>query len=148
MNCTTLLTQSHPRLSLRKFARLGCLALVAALLPLWTGCVSTQQTESWLSQSGFKAYAADNAKRQQALNSLPADKVSQVTRDGKIYYVFPDKKRQTLFVGNAANFAAYKNLVAAKIAETQAQSTLDLNNPGFVASENFTDGWPDGWFIP
>lgn len=148
MNRPSHLTHTLARLSLRRFAQVGALALAVTLVSLWTGCVSTQQTESWLAQSGFKPFPADNAKRQQALNSLPAGKVSLVTRDGKTFYVFPDKKQQTLYVGNAANFTAYKNLVAAKTAETQAQSIQDLNNPGFITAENFTDGWPEGWFIP
>ena len=120
-----------------------CLGLAA--LPWLTGCVSTHQTEGWLSQSGFKAVPADNAQRLAALKSLPAHKVSLAKRNGKTYYVFPDAKHNLLYVGDAAAYAAYKQLVAAQVAATEARATQWADDPNYVVAQDFVDNWAGQW---
>jgi len=59
------------------------------------------QTEGLLLQAGFRPLAVTTPKQQQAVGSLPKGRVSAVTNNGKIYYVYPTGNGQILVGGQA-----------------------------------------------
>jgi hypothetical protein len=83
-----------------------------ALLALALGCAGTQtQTkENLLIAAGFKVITPRTAAQQQKLQSLPADKVTLVQKDGNNYYVFPDAANNQAYVGGPKQFETYKQL--------------------------------------
>ena len=94
--------------------------IAIALAALAIGCATNQFTESMLSAAGFKAMPATTPQQQAHLKTLPADKVTTVVRDGKTYYVYPDKAHQMLYVGQAAQYQEYQKLrVQNQLAEEQ-----------------------------
>ena len=96
---------------------------VLALAVLALGCASTKSTEDTLAAAGFKMMPATTPERQAHLQTLPKHKVTMVVREGKTYFVYPDEKRQVLYVGTQAQYDAYQKLRAQeKMAEEQAQA--------------------------
>ena len=89
------------------------LALVA-LVSLLGGCATTAspRAENVLLSAGFKAKVATTAKQRQELQTLLKGKVSAVRQKGKTFYVYPDAPHNQIYVGNKAQYRAYKNLVA------------------------------------
>ena len=93
---------------LTKLNIFGAIALVA----LTVGCTTTTQTqnkENLLIAAGFKVIVPKTAAQQQ-LQALPADKVTLVQKDGKIYYVFPDAPNNQAYVGGPNQYQTYKQL--------------------------------------
>jgi hypothetical protein len=107
-----------------------------ALLALAVGCTSTQtqSKENLLIAAGFKVIVPRNAAQQQKLQTLPADKVTLVQKDGKTYYVFPDAANNQAYVGDSAQYQAYKQLRLAnklanenlEAAEMNQETSMDL----------------------
>jgi hypothetical protein len=97
------------KLALRSLA-----AVCAAALALAVGCTTeksrerTQQTENLLVAAGFKAISATTPLQQQEMHNLPPDRVSATSRNGKVYFVYPDRARQVLYVGNNNQYLAYE----------------------------------------
>ncbi len=87
---------------------LSRVAIVVGLLALLVGgCVSesaVRQKETVLVAAGFRAVPAITPEQQWLMKSLPADKVSAITRQGKVYFVYPDHFRKTLYVGHDAEY--------------------------------------------
>jgi hypothetical protein len=78
------------------------------------GCASmgVSDTESRLTQAGFRQMPADTPKRVEHLQTLPPYKLIKRTTGGKSYYVFADPSGcKCLYVGAAAAYAKYKTLV-------------------------------------
>jgi hypothetical protein len=86
--------------------------VVALLSLLWAGSAIAAPTESLLVLAGFKAKAATTAKQRQELKSLPEGTVSPVSQKGKTFYIYPDAQRGQIYVGNAAEYQAFGDLVA------------------------------------
>ena len=87
-------------------ATLVALVLVA----LGPGCVTEQamrQKETLLIAAGFKAIPAVTADQRWLIRTIPADKVSAVARQGKVYFVYPDHVRELLYVGHDPEYLAY-----------------------------------------
>ncbi len=80
------------------------------------GCaLATQNTETLLSQAGFRKLPADTPKRAEHLQTLAPHKIIRRTTDGKSYYVYADPSNcKCLYVGNESAYAAYKGLAAAQ----------------------------------
>ncbi len=81
-----------------------------ALAVVATGCASdkaVRQKETLLVAVGFRAIPAITPEQQWLMKSLPADKVSAITRHGKVYFVYPDHLRHTLYVGHEAEYLDY-----------------------------------------
>jgi len=116
-------------------------SLIAAfgLLALAMGCASTQtQTkENLLIAAGFKVIVPRTAAQQQKLQSLPADKVTLVQKDGKTYYVFPDAANNQAYVGGPRQFQAYKQL---RLENKLANDNLEAAELNQDASMNWA-GW-------
>jgi hypothetical protein len=107
-----------------------------ALLALAVGCASTQtqSKENLLVAAGFKVIVPRTAAQQQKLQTLPANKVTLVQKDGKTYYVFPDAANNQAYVGDSAQYQAYKQLRLAnklanenlEAAEMNQEASIDL----------------------
>jgi hypothetical protein len=82
----------------------------AALLAVAAGCASTKQAESMLTAAGFKEVPATTPAQQAHLKTLPNHKISQVQRDGKTYYIYPDAGHNLLYVGQAAQYQEYQKI--------------------------------------
>ena len=98
---------------------------VAAFVILIMGCTMTPQTESLLSQAGFKSIPANTPARQARLESLPAGQITMVQRHGKEYFVFPDASHGILYVGQKPELENYEALRGSQERAVQAE----MNNP-------------------
>ena len=107
------------------------------VLAVMTACQTTgsavAQKESLLAQSGFKVITVTTPKQQQAVSGLAQGRVTAVTYNGKLYYVFPTGTKDRIYVGRQKQFNAYKQALAAQQASQpasqQAQSGQQLVNP-------------------
>ena len=90
-----------------------CKTLLAAglLLPVAMGCSTTTEREYILSTAGFRKAPADTPERQAQFNSLPADKITTVQRDGVTYYTIPDPKKKVLYVGRKPEYQEYQRIL-------------------------------------
>jgi len=87
------------------------MSLVAGLFLVFAiGCSSTANQENMLSAAGFKRVPADTPQRQAHLQSLPADRITPVQRDGVTYYTYPDPKQNVLYVGQESQYQEYRRL--------------------------------------
>jgi len=87
---------------------------VIALVSLLGACATTAspRAENVLLSAGFKEKVATTAKQRQDLQTLPEGKVSPVRQKGKKFYVYPDAPHNRIYVGNKAQYQAYKHLRA------------------------------------
>jgi hypothetical protein len=87
---------------------------VVPLVILLGACATTAspRTENVLLSAGFKAKVATTAKQRQELQTLPEGKLSPVRQKGKKFYVYPDAPHNQIYVGNKAQYQAYKHLRA------------------------------------
>ena len=105
------------------------IAVVAAL-----GCAffEQQQPESLLESAGFRVVAANTPEKIQALNSLPAGKISRVDRNGTTYFVYPDPGScRCLRVGREEQYARYQRLAASKKMGTLQVTGADASSQAF-----------------
>jgi hypothetical protein len=87
---------------LTRFTVAGALAF----LSLVVGCASTEETETLLTEAGFKTVVAtDPAQRQ-----LRPYKVTVMERNGENYYAYADPARNQVYVGNQSQFQRYRQL--------------------------------------
>jgi hypothetical protein len=113
------------------------LLVACAVAAMAISCSTMKSTENLLTTAGFKTIPAATPQQQAHLKTLTPDKVTQIERDGTNYFVFPDPKRQVLYVGQSAQYAEYKKLRAEqKLADEQP-------NP-YVEQEIQTSVW-GGW---
>ncbi len=131
--------------------------LAATLLALLVTCCASpvKRTENMLTQSGFKAVPVKTPEQEQQLTSLPADRVSPVKRQGKVYFVFPDPAHKILYVGNKAQMHTFKQAVSdlrleqdAKMEEAiihapEVNEDIDSQSGAMPSMEQIWEGWPD-----
>jgi hypothetical protein len=110
--------------------QLVCAAALAAFLPACsttgsaTGSTATApQMVTQLTQAGFTPYSAKTAAQKAHIQSLPADKLTKVNRHGKNMWVYPDAANNQVYVGNSAQYKAFR---AARKAQTGLDSEEDL----------------------
>jgi hypothetical protein len=100
-------------------------SLVVALLAVAVamGCATSKpkSAERLLTEAGFKAVSATTPQQHQQLETLAAGHVSPVKRNGQVYYVYPDRALQQLYVGQETAYRKYQKLVRAESANTEAQ---------------------------
>ncbi|HVM49446.1 MAG TPA: hypothetical protein VMU04_15565 [Candidatus Acidoferrum sp.] len=87
-----------------------------AVVLLQAGCATnavSEHKESLLVNAGFRAVPAVTPKQRSLLRTLPPDTVSTVVSNGKVYFVFPGKSGDLLYVGNQPQYLNYE-LQAAK----------------------------------
>jgi hypothetical protein len=128
------------------------------LMGLLFGCATSpvQRAEKLLVQSGFKVVKATTPAQQQQMAKLPPAKVTSVTRQGQVYYVFPDPVRNQLYVGKKAQYEAYQIAVQDQYLAQDArlQQSVErapvVNEDAAVMSgaepgwEQIWEGWPAG----
>jgi len=133
--------------------QLVCAAALAALLPACStnnttgsssgSAVTATQTVAWLTQSGFKPYVAKTAAQRAHIQSLPVDKITKVNRNGTNMWVYPDGANNQVYVGNSAQYQAFRAL-------RKSRSNLD-SEEDLVTTFNTRGGTPveiyDG-FVP
>jgi hypothetical protein len=115
--------------------------------------------EFLLAQSGFKVITVTTPKQQQAINGLAHYRVSAVTYQGKLYYVYPTAKKDKIYVGKQKQFTAYKQALAAQQASDPAsmaqqgeqqmagqslEPTLETAGPNHIEVQQFGGFGPMG----
>ena len=123
-----------------------------ALLALTVGCATTtatQDTESMLLASGFKAVTPKTTAQQQKLQKLPPGKVAMIQKGGKTYYIFPDAADNQAYVGGPKQYQAYQQLrLQNKLAEENLESAEMYQDSmmGWGAWGGWGMGWGPGWY--
>ena len=78
---------------------------VISLLALAVGCASEGENKQNLAvAAGFKVITPTKPDQVSLLPTLPADKVTPVTYNGKTFYVLPDAKNNQAYVGGTSSF--------------------------------------------
>lgn len=114
---------------------------VLALMALVVGCESNAQfKETNLTAAGFKTFPATTATQQQRLTTLSQTKITPVTRNGVQYYVFPDVKKNVLYVGKQPQYETYRRNKAALNAERDSQMNAQSN---FISNDAFLGSFDD-----
>jgi hypothetical protein len=98
------------------------LALLAAVLlaSALAACASLEQTiqqdqasdaEQVLREAGFRQIPGDTKPRIDMLRALAPRRLTAVSRDGQLWYVYPDPTNcACLYVGSPANYQTYQQL--------------------------------------
>lgn len=139
------------------------LTIVGAIITmaLVTGCqtvttnqaaIAASQKEVLLAQSGFKVKTVTTQKQQQHVSQLAQGRVSAVKYNGKVYYVYPTAKKDQIYVGNQAQFNAYKQALKSRQVAQQGQRqmagtpdiTEETAGPHHVEIEEFDSFGPMG----
>jgi hypothetical protein len=113
----------------------GIAVLVVALA---LGCQTYQQNkkENLLETAGFRMVAANTPERINALNTLPAGKISKVDREGTTYFVFPDAKEcRCLRVGRQEQYDRYVRLTTERNLGRLETTGADTQSEAFKGYE-------------
>jgi hypothetical protein len=113
-----------------------------ALACLAIGCATTPSTLDLLSQAGFKQVPATTEAQKSRLATLPTGRVSQVTRNGNPYFVYPDRDHHRLYVGQKPQYERFQTL--------QMQQRL-LHEEAMMPSaqgKGFQEDWTEVWGGP
>jgi hypothetical protein len=98
-----------------------------------TGCASTKETERLLSAAGFRMVPAETPAQQAHLKQLPHARLTKVVREGKLYFVFPDAKKNVIYVGQQAQFDQYQELRLEQKLAQQRMSAAQMNSEAAFA---------------
>ena len=86
-----------------------------------TGCASAEKanTQSLLSEAGFRVRTPETARQKEIYAALPAYKVERATVQGKgVFYVYKDENAGVAYVGREEEYQRYKKLaIQQRIAE-------------------------------
>jgi len=121
--------------------------IVTALLALTAGCAtttSTQNKESMLVASGFKAITPKTAAQQQKLQQLQPGKVAMINKKGKTYYIFPDAAHNQAYVGGPKEYQAYQQLRAENKLAKENLETAEMYQDEAMDWGGW-GGWGAGW---
>jgi hypothetical protein len=118
-------------------------ACTAALVGCSTTQTTTQNRESMLAASGFKAITPKTAAQKQKLQNLPPGKVTMVQKAGKTYYIFPDPAHNLAYVGGPGAYRQYQQLRADNRLAKESLETADMYQD--TAMEwSLWNGWDAG----
>ena len=134
-----------------------CLA-TALLLAVLAGCATSpvKRAEKMLTQSGFKPVPIATEAQQAQITALPPDRISPVKKNGKVFFVYPDPARKTVYVGTKSQLQAFKQAVSDLRLEQDAEMERDLmharetnedidaQSGAMPSFEQIWEGWPDG----
>jgi hypothetical protein len=89
------------------------LSLLAVLfLP---ACAShLQQKEKFLAEAGFRAVKPSTPAQIAHIQSLPQGHITQVTRNGKTFFLLADARKNLLLVGGSAQYERYQHILYKK----------------------------------
>jgi hypothetical protein len=132
---------------IKKILFLSLPVLLIAMTCLLAGCASTKHTEQMLSEAGFRQIGATTDKQIQHLKSMPADKLTVATLNGKKFYVFPDPAHNQIFVGNLEEYQTYQQILTYSKIEGQNRVYAD---EGQASGADDSDKWVEwtnntGW---
>ncbi len=113
---------------------------VGAVLVLANGCAINKDNEDLLAKAGFKMMPATTKAQQEHLKTLPVHTISEVQRNGKMYFVYPDVDRKVLYVGQAEQYQKYQKLLEERSLQEQQMNTQMMNE-----SKGFVVWGPDAW---
>ena len=101
--------------------------LASAAASLLAGCASMQphNAKSELTAAGFKVRKPDTAKKREVYDSLPDQKLERVTVNGKVYYVFKDKKSGTAYVGGKSERQKYQEICQHEHHQSAPEEQMD-----------------------
>jgi hypothetical protein len=129
-------------LAKRTFISIG--AACAAFL---IGCASTQTTtqnrESMLVASGFKAITPKTTAQKQKLQNLTPDKVTMIQKAGKTYYIFPDPAHNQAYVGRPKEYQTYLQMRADNKLAKESLETAEMNQDASM-QWSVWGGWDAG----
>ena len=111
-----------------------------ALLAVAVGCTTLKDKENLAVAAGFKVITPVKPDQVALLPTLPKDKVTHITYQGKTYYVLPDVKNNQAYVGGPKEYQAYQQL---RLAQQMSNDNLEAAQLNETASQNW-DGW-GGW---
>lgn len=86
-----------------------CLAAIA-LAVFAVSCSDLKNKENLAAAAGFNIITPTTPEQKARLTTLPADKVTRITHEGKTYFVLPDAKNNVAYVGTEAEYQAYQKL--------------------------------------
>jgi hypothetical protein len=127
---------------MKKLLTLTGIAGIGAALALLAACQTTgagdviAQKEALLQQSGFKVITVTTPKQQQAVSQLTVGRVTAVTYNGKLYYVFPTTTKDRIYVGKQAQFNRYKQTLATQYATHPAVQQAAAPGQGQMAGQS------------
>jgi hypothetical protein len=101
-------------------------ACTALLIGCATTQTSTQNRESMLVASGFRAITPKTPAQQQKLQKLPAGKVTMIQKGKKTYYIFPDPTHNQAYVGGPKQYRQYQQLRADKKLATENVEAAEM----------------------
>src|SRR5437660_9598331 len=115
---------------------------IVALFGLFSAgaAAATPSAENLLLSAGFKAKVATTAKQRQELKTLPERTVSPVMQRGTTFYIYPDRARDEIYVGNKAQYQAYENLMTQQSDSAGPIKTKDSVR-GFEVPVRACYGW-------
>jgi hypothetical protein len=91
------------------------LLLAFSLLAVAAGCASSSKgTQDLAIAAGFKVITPVNPEQKALLQTLPEGKITQITHDGKLYYVLPDAPNNQAYVGGPNEYQVYQQMRVAK----------------------------------
>jgi len=124
------------------------LALAFVLIGLAAGCASTGNgTQDLAIAAGFRVITPVNPEQVALLKSLPVNQISQVTHEGKIYYVLPDADNNQALVGGPNEYQTYQQMRLAKRISDNNLAAAQINQ---MNSMNWGmwggwGAWGGGW---
>lgn len=124
------------------FALLVC----AALLP---ACVTAGRQadvvskEDLLTAAGFTTKIASTPQQIAHLRALPANKITQVTKNGQPRYVYTDPAKNLVYVGTPGQFEYYKQLKKERNAVQSEDQYIRMSADTSHAVDVWGEDWPD-----
>lgn len=111
---------------------------------LAAGCAGNFKEEENLAvAAGFRVITPVKPDQVALLPTLPKGKVTQVSHEGKTYYVLPDLENNQAYVGGPAEYQAYRQLRLAKQISDDNLAAAQMNQ---MAAMNW-GAW-GGWGGP
>jgi hypothetical protein len=111
------------------------------------GCAQViENKENMLAAAGFGYRPADTPQLVASLHSIPPHKFVQVTRNGKLLWVYADPTIcGCLYVGNEAAYDTYRHEVFEKNIADEQQMAASMNENAAVAASMNWGLWAGPW---
>jgi hypothetical protein len=125
---------------------IGKIVAIAALGQL-VGCAQAiSNKEDMLAAAGFSYRPADTPQLVASLHGLPPHKFLQLTRNGKLLWVYADPTIcGCLYVGNEAAYDTYRHEVFEKNIADEQQMAASMNENAAVTASMNWGLWAGPW---
>jgi hypothetical protein len=122
--------------------------ITLALAALAAGCAGhLLDKENVAVAAGFKVITPSKPDQQAILQKLPANKVTRITYNGKVYYVLPDLKNNQAYVGGPRQYESYQQRRKAQLKNSEELAAAAEVIPGEPLDRMNWDDW-GGWGAP